>query len=122
MRYFWISLLMVPMMLPATSAIAQWGPGGYWGDGRYWDDEEEAFPDQLERSEQTKAQMESLKPHIALHPGPEGSPGEAQQLLRDRLQVLQENKATAVQQKKSPEEIAQIDAQIKSLQEQLTAY
>ena len=116
MRYFWISLLMIPMMLSATSAIAWWGGVGY---PNY---EEEAFQHRIERSEQTKEQVQSTKPHVALHPGPEGSPADARQLLKDRLQVLQHNRATAVQQKKPTAEIAKIDAQIKSIQQQLSAY
>ena len=116
MRYFWISLLMTTMTLYASSAIAQWGGVGYR------DGEEDAFSDRIERSDETKAQTESLKPHVAPHPGPEGSPAEAKQLLKDRLQVLQYNRATAVQQKKPAEEIAQLDTQIKSIQQQLTAY
>ena len=113
MRCFWISLLMMPMMLSATSALAQ------LIEVR---DEEDAFADRLERSEETKEQVESTKPHVVLHPGPEGSPAEARQLLKDRLQVLQYNRATAVQQNKPAEEIAKIDAQIKLIQQQLTAY
>jgi len=116
MRCFWISLLMMTMTLSATSAIAQWeGPGVV-------DDREDAFQDRIERSDETKEQVESTKPHVVLHPGPEGSPADAKQLLEDRLEVLQHNRTIAVQQKKPAEEIAKFDAQIKDIQQQLTAY
>jgi len=116
MRYFWISVLMMTMTLSASSVIAQWeGPG-------IVDDREDAFQDRIERNEDTKAQVESTKPHVAPHPGPEGSPAQAKQLLQDRLEVLKHNLALAVQQKKPAEEIAQINAQIKDLEQQLTAY
>ncbi len=113
MRCFWISLLMMPMMLSATSALAQ------LIEVR---DEEDAFSDRIERSDETKEQVESTKPHVTLHPGPEGSPADARMLLKDRLEVLQHNRAIAVQQKKPAVEIAKIDAQIKDIQQQLTAY
>jgi hypothetical protein len=115
MKYFLISLLVVPVMLSATLVLAQWG-----GEQDY------PFAEQQQRAEfkqmETKQEVDSLKPRVNIHPGPEGGPGESLQLLKDRLQVLQENRKTAVQQNKSPEEIAQLDAQIKSVQQQLTAY
>ncbi|MDY7029820.1 MAG: hypothetical protein SVR04_16125 [Spirochaetota bacterium] len=116
MRYFLMSLVTISLILYAASALAQWeGPG-------IVDDREDAFQDRIERNEETKAQVESTKQHVAPHPGPEGSPAQAKQLLQDRLEVLKHNREIAVQQKKPAAEIAKLDAQIKDLQEQLTAY
>ncbi|MDD5557378.1 MAG: hypothetical protein PHN82_09030 [bacterium] len=114
MRYAWLSPLAVAMVLSVTPAPAR-------GDR---DDEPflEMQQDAEFRQRAAKQQTDRLHPHVAVHPGPEGSPEQAHQLLRDRLAVLQNHRANAARQQMSPEEIARIDEQISSINQELAAY
>lgn len=114
MRYFWTTLLMMPMIFSATSELAQ-GNGDNEFDSPFQEEQQRVEFKQTE----TKRQTGQLEPAPIVQPGPEGGPGQALMLLKDRLQVLKDNRASAVQQNKSPEEIAQIDAQINSIQDQI---
>jgi hypothetical protein len=110
MKVFGLAALVVPLMLPAVSARAQ--------------DIDEPFSEQQQGAEfkqmETQQEMQRIHPPAVVAPGPEGPASPL--LLKDRLMVLRDNRAIAVQQKKSPEEIAAIDAQIRSLQEQLGVF
>jgi hypothetical protein len=104
-----LAVLVVPLVLPALSAWA--------------DDEDQPFAEQQQGAEfkqmETKQEEGRLNPPAVVEHGPEG--GAAPILLKDRLMVLRDTRAAAVQAKKPPAEIAQIDAQIRVLQEQLAA-
>jgi hypothetical protein len=109
MKFCRLAVLVVPLMLPAIFARAE--------------DDDQPFAEEQQGAEfkqmETKQEEGRLNPPAVVAPGPEG--GASPILFRDRLMVLRDARATAVQQKKSPAEIAQIDAQIKSIQEQLVA-
>ena len=87
-------------------------------------DEDEPFAEQLQDAEfkqvGAKQETQRLNPPAVVAPGPEGPASPI--LVKDRLMVLRDKRAAAVQQKKSSEEIAAIDAEIKSLQEQLGVF
>lgn len=114
MKYLLISLIIMPMMLFLSSRFAQ------------CQDDDAPFLEQQQQAEfkqvETKQNMGRLQPQVVVQPGPEGGPGEALQLLKDRLQVLQYDRTNAVHQGKPAAEIAQIDAQIRDIQQQMTAY
>jgi len=114
MSFFTLSFMFALLMAFSTSGLT------------LAQDYEEPFMEEQQRAEfkemETKGQMNKLYPPAVVQPGPEAPPGVAAQLLRDRLEVLEANRANAVQQRKPAEEIARIDAQIKDIKEQLAAY
>lgn len=111
MRYLWISLLVMLTMLFSTSGPAR----GEDDDAPFAEEQQGAEFRQTE----TKQQTGRLNPPAVVQPGPEAGPGASVVLLKDRLQVLEYNRADAVRQKKSPAEIAKLDAQINDIRQQL---
>lgn len=107
MRFVRYAVVAAALILPAVSAWA--------------DDEDQPFAEEQQRAEfkqlETKGEMGRVEPRAIIAPGPKG--GAEPQLLRDRLQVLRNNRATAVQQNKPAAEIAALDAQIRDIEQQL---
>lgn len=110
MKVCLMAVLAISLVLPVLSVRAE--------------DDDQPFAEEQQDAEfkqtQTKGEMGRIAPRAVVAQGPEAGPGASVTLLQDRLRVLRENRAEAVRQKKSANEIAALDAQISDLQMQIS--